>query len=211
MPLLQTSHFFLNHKSYYYSVSSQMASQNDIDFNQAQAKLADDKSKAKESEQKESGKLIDELVKKLKGNRKEESDEEKLETLLKKSRRILFKASSIIIFDLFPDEIVIDENKVSIIINHFIETNEVYSIPIPEILDVDIITTPFSASLKVASKEFKDNPTIIKNLEPEDAIRARRIIQGLMLGQDEKIDFSKIEDMDIVKKIEELGKVKEGI
>lgn len=71
--------------------------------------------------------------------------------------------------------------------------------------------TPFSASLKVASKEFKDNPITIKNLEPEDAIKARRIIQGLILSQREKIDFSKIEDKDIAKKIEELGKVTEEI
>lgn len=137
------------------------------------------------------------------------SEQQKLENLIKKSQNVLFEASSIALFDLFPDKLVIDENKINILTREFIESERIYSIPISKVVDVEVETTPFSATLKITHGDFKEQPVIIKDLDPDKAIKARRIIQGLIIGQGEQIDFSKIKTKDLVKKLEELGKTTE--
>lgn len=167
--------------------------------------MAGGREQKKEEEGPDSEKFINQLAEKLKP---EKSDKEKMEELLNKSARVLFKASTVFPFDLFPDKLIIDEIKISIVYRHFFSSEQVYSVSIKDIDNVSVEVIPFLATLKIIDNRYKDNPIIIKNLRRKAATRARRIIEGLILGRDQKIDFSKLEGPDLVKKIEELGEAK---
>lgn len=150
--------------------------------------------------------LINQLAEKLKPP--EKSDSEKVEELLSKAARVLFKTSTVFPFDLFPDKLIIDEIKISIAYSRFFSSEQIYSVLIKDVSDVTVETTPFLATLKIIDNRYQDNPIILKNLRRKSALRAHKIIQGLILGREQKIDFSKIEAPDLVKKIEALGEAR---
>lgn len=139
----------------------------------------------------------------LKEEKKEQKD--KFNELVQNSRRILFRAKNIFPFDLFPDEIVITNNKVDVITKEFFWSGRVHSISIPDITDVFLDSGPFFASLKIVDVGFVENSIDIKYLKKSDAQTARRIIQGLVVVEKEKIDVSQIEDKNLVEKIEAVG------
>ena len=68
--------------------------------------------------------------------------QESLGDLIKKSQSVLLKISSTFPFDLFPDSLVVDENKVSIIHRDFM-TEHVHSILIEDITDITVNTSIF--------------------------------------------------------------------
>lgn len=144
-------------------------------------------------------------------SKKEEKEEEKkLDKLVHKSEKILFRASSFFPFIFFPDEITIDLEKVSTLIRTFFYSGEVETLEIPDISEVILDSGPFFATLTIKSKNVKVDPIEVKYLKKSDAIKARKIIQGLITVNMEKIDISKIHSKDLVKKLEKIGET-EGI
>lgn len=133
----------------------------------------------------------------------------KLDDLVDKSSKVLFKATTAGFFDLFPDRLTIDTEKVNIIYREFWASGRVHSIFIKNISDVFIDTDLIRAALTIVDMGFVDNSVTVRNLKKNDAIRARRIIQGLVVATKNDIDLSKIDDGQLVAKIEELGKIHE--
>lgn len=153
--------------------------------------------------------LIDKLVEKLKS--KEEPTEKKVEELLHKSSRTLFQTSTTFPFDLFPDDLIINENKIEIITREFFSTEQIYTVLVKDLADVSVSTIPFLATLEIIDSRYQDTPLKIKYLSREDALTAKKIIQGLILGKEEKIDFSKIKDEDLLYVVTRLGQVREEV
>ncbi len=137
---------------------------------------------------------------------------EKLEKMVEHSQDVLFRVYTVFPFDLFPDCICIDENKVSIISKTFMGTEHVRSVIIGDITDVTVQTTPFLSTLEIVDSSNVRNPIYIKidNLKTKDAVRARRIIQGLIAVKQEKADISGLDHRELVKKLEKLGEAKGG-
>ncbi|MEK7092211.1 MAG: hypothetical protein AAB907_01145 [Patescibacteria group bacterium] len=134
------------------------------------------------------------------------SNNEKLDMLLKGSQRILLKASSVFPFDFFPDELTIDENKVNIIFHPFFFSKDVHSIMIEMIRDIEVETGPFLAVLKLVPDGYPGHALELRYLKRNDALKARRIIEGLMVARRHGIDPSKLDSPDFLKQIETLGK-----
>lgn len=153
----------------------------------------------------------------------QQEEKQKLEDLVEQSKKVLLKISSVFPFDLFPDIVTIDENRVSIITKELFETEQVLSIPIKSISNVVINTIPFFASLilyigrqrssngseegEAGGEQSKIRVVTINFLKQAEAIKARRIIQGLMMATEQKIDFGKIEVGDLIKQLEKLGSI----
>src|SRR5258708_7965897 len=76
------------------------------------------------------------------------------EKLIKKSDRVLLKIKSVFPFEFFPDSIVIDESKVSIIHRIFFWTAAIQSIPIQHVQDVEVDTSILFATLKILPAGF---------------------------------------------------------
>lgn len=137
---------------------------------------------------------------------------EKFEKLIQKSDRVLLRIKSVFPFELFPDTIVIDESKVNIIHRIFFWTAAIQSIPIAHIQDIEVDTSVLFATLKILPSGFSvvsmtENWLKVNYLWRNDALRARRIISGLLIASREGVDLIKVDSINFVKKIEQLGKI----
>ena len=131
--------------------------------------------------------------------------ETKLRSLTKKSHHILFKCRSVFPFDLFPDEISIEPSQINISVKTFFFTSHLLTIPIKNIADVHLQTTPFFASLKFIDRTFVENSFEINFLIIHDAERVRKIVQGLIIASAEDINVDKIDTDTLKEQVEQLG------
>lgn len=134
---------------------------------------------------------------------KEEKEIGKLENLAVATVP-LFKTRTVFPFHLFPDEIVIDPLKISIIHHIFFETKQIYSIEIKNIIDVSVESGPFFATLTVSILNFP--PVSVSYMKKEDAVTIQRIIQGLLIAQKQGVNVSEIHTQNIVSLIQRVGK-----
>ncbi|MDO8610321.1 MAG: hypothetical protein Q7R95_07260 [bacterium] len=126
--------------------------------------------------------------------------------LVKKSNRILASISSHKFpFDFFPDTINVEEGRINVILRYFFLSSEVHSVDIKDISNVFINIAPFFAELIIVSKTFSKNEIKIKNLRKEEAIYARRIIEGLRSFESKLIDTSNFGRDELIAKLKELS------
>lgn len=137
----------------------------------------------------------------------EETQKQKLDELLQHNERALYRLSTVFPFDLFPDDVVIDLHKVNLISRTFFFSEGVHSFPIKEIGDVLVESSIFFATLKLMNKTMSRNLFSVPYLKKKEALCARNIIQGLVVADKEGIDITHIQNGELVKKIEEIGKV----
>lgn len=129
-----------------------------------------------------------------------------LDSLINSCTRMLFRISAVFPLDFFPDEITIDECKVNIVFRQFFFSEDVHSINIDMIRDVDVEAGPFFATLKVVPDGYPSHPLNIRYLKKKDAFKARSIIQGLMVAKKRNINLSRIEASDLLDKLELMGR-----
>ena len=134
-----------------------------------------------------------------------DSEMQKFTTVLNASEKILFKTSSVFPFDLFPDEITIDECKINIVFHEFFLSEDIHSITIDMIKDVKVEHGPFFASLKIVPDGYPGQPLEVRYLKRGDAVKARRIVQGLIVAKKQGLDLTKLDVYDFINKIESLG------
>lgn len=139
---------------------------------------------------------------KVKGDPKEKSKLQKAEI---KAHRILFRAKAVFPFDLFPDEIVIDENKVDLVYGIFFFSRQVISVSINDLNGAISVTNLFFGSLQLEIRGYDHNPLPIRYLWNHEAERARRIINGLVACWKQQIDTSSLNLKSALAKIENIG------
>lgn len=132
-----------------------------------------------------------------------------LDSLVKKSNQILVSISTHRLpFDLFPDTVNVEEGRITIITRRFFSTSQVHSVDIKDISNIFINTAPFFAQLVIVSKTFAENEIRIKNLRLQEAVFARRIIEGLRIFDSKQIDTSGYSKEELIAKLEELSTTK---
>ena len=131
-----------------------------------------------------------------------------LDKLVLGSERVILDIKAVFPFNFFPDEVIADEAKVSVHTNYFFYTKEVRSIEYKEIFNVAIRQGIFFASLEIVDRFFSQDPLIVPYLWKKDAIRARRIIQGMMIARAEGIDTHTLPIADLVHKLDRIGKTR---
>lgn len=139
---------------------------------------------------------------------KKSEDESVMENLVKKSNRILASISSHAFpIDLFPDSLNIEEGRITIVIRHLL-SSEVHSIDIKNISNIFINTTLFFSQLVIISKTFEENEIKMRNLWTNEAVYARRIIEGLRIFESKQIDTSIYTNRELIEKLMELSTTK---
>jgi hypothetical protein len=139
-------------------------------------------------------------------NKNKKIDKNLIAGLVKKSNRILVTISTHKFpFDLFPDTINVEEGRITIITRKFFFSSQVHSIDIKDISNIFINMAPFFAQLIIISKTFKDNEIRIKYLRKEEAVFARRMIEGLRIFENKQIDTSSYTKEELISKLEELS------
>lgn len=129
--------------------------------------------------------------------------------LVRKSNRILVTISSHKFpFDLFPDTINVEEERVTIITRVFFFSSQIHSVDIKDISNIFINMAPFFAELVFVSKTFARNEIRINNLRKKEAIFVRRIVEGLRTFESKQIDTSNFKKEELIAKLEELSTTK---
>lgn len=146
--------------------------------------------------------VIDDVIKSK--EEKVAENKEKFESLVRGSK-VLYELRSVFPFDLFPDTVTIDSEKVNITFKDFFLSARLQSYYIKNISYVYVDTGPLFASLNIVDEGLVGQTGTVSYLKKDEALCACRIIQGLIVTHKEDIDLSKIEDKNLVPKIEKLG------
>jgi hypothetical protein len=140
----------------------------------------------------------------------DKKEEQKLINLSEKSAKNICELSTVFPFNLFPNTVIIDMTKVTFIYNPFYATEYVKSVGISDILDVEVQTGLLWATLTVVDRRFPDQPFAIEHLDNQGALKARRIIEGLILAAREGVDLTQVDDEVLQKHLETLGRGRTG-
>lgn len=132
-----------------------------------------------------------------------------VDEIIERKARPLFSMKAVFPFDFFPNEISIDMKQINFVIKEFFFSSRLHSIPIGNVMDVFIDIGPFFATLHVVDMSFVENKMAVSYLKRKDAVKARRIIQGLIALHLEDVDIAALNHKELVAKLEELGRAKE--
>lgn len=121
------------------------------------------------------------------------------------SDEILFKARTVFPFDLFPDSIVLDKEKLTIIQRVFFFTARIISVPMRDILSVEADIGPFFGSLHMNSRYFFTNPQSIHFLWRSHALKLQRLLQGYIIATERGIDCTSVNKNHLIEMLEHLG------
>lgn len=140
-------------------------------------------------------------------NNKTDTNSIKLGRLITQSKGKLLKISSVFPIDFFPDTLIIDENKINIKRGFFLKNESIHSILLENISSVTVNTGIIFASLEIVDSTNYRYPEIytLNFLKVKDAIRARKLIQGLIESKMNNIDLSQFEPKEIERRLEILG------
>ncbi len=133
---------------------------------------------------------------------------EKMEVLAQKDTEPVFTCQSVFPFDLFPDRLTISSKKLSITQRYFFFERQTQSIMISDLLSIIIEESLLFASIHIVDRKFPQNVLDIDTLNKEEARRARRIVEGIIIAEREKIDFTKIPTHQLSDMLEKIGETK---
>ncbi len=134
-----------------------------------------------------------------------EETKDKLDVLANKNSKVLFQIRSVFPFTIFPDDLVIDREKVSIVTREFFGSGRVHSFLIENISDLYVDTTMWLATIRFHDKYYAQNAVEIRYLKKSDAVRARRIIQGLIVAREQKVNLNALDEDELLPRLEEIG------
>lgn len=131
---------------------------------------------------------------------------EKLIGMALKAHDILFRANTVFPFNLFPDTVTVDREKLTIANRFFFATAKITSVPIRDILSVEADVGPFFGSIQLTSRYFFTNPRSVTFLRRKDALDLQRLLQGYIIAHEQHIDCSKMDAQQLKILLEDLGR-----
>ncbi|MBI2599591.1 hypothetical protein HYW43_01575 [Candidatus Daviesbacteria bacterium] len=148
-----------------------------------------------------------------KGAVNDERSRQKMEALVDESQNYLLKISTHYFFETEPKTVIVDVAKVSIITRPFLDIpllgpEEVQSFAVENITDVRVDFIPFFGTLTITES---GNTHKIKYLKKQEAILARRIIQGILIFKKNGLSLTGMERFTLLSKLETIGKTVESV
>lgn len=139
--------------------------------------------------------------------RSTEESSDKLKLIVKQSKEILASANTVFSITIFPDTVLIDRTKVTIIKRNFFWSEEIISIRIQDVLNVSSFVGPIFGSLTIASRVMSTVDHFqINYFWRNDALHLKHIIQGYVIAQHSKIDTTHLGVDELVGVLNELGR-----
>lgn len=136
-----------------------------------------------------------------------ETQEQKLNRVAKQTV-VLWRIKAVWPFDLFPNQIVIYENKVDIVYGIFFWSSWVFPILLSNLNAVTMSTNPLFATLTFEITGYEDNPKPVSWLKKDQALVAQRIITGLLSMHKGGVDLTKWTPDQVRQMAEEIGRTK---
>jgi hypothetical protein len=138
-------------------------------------------------------------------SQQEVADIQKMSYLGNGKDQVICEVKTVFPITLFPTTLTIEKTKVNIIETLFFSSTQVQSILIEEIATVERSTSLFLGSITIHNKVPNREPYVVKNLSKEDATRAQRVIQGLMVSLTQKINIATIPTHELLPQLEKIG------
>lgn len=98
-----------------------------------------------------------------------------------KDPNVFLKIKSIFPFELFPDELIISVDKVTLISRTLPGTNMVRDMHMNDVAQVEADCGPIFGHLHVYSKLRTEAPLLIERVKRADVLKAREIIESLLV------------------------------
>lgn len=137
---------------------------------------------------------------------KELEDANKLKRMVKRSHQVLASVRTVLFMTIFPDSIVVDRSKISIIKRNFFWNSNVISFQIEDVLNVSCSVGPLFGSLTLASRVMSTVDHFNVNyLWRNDAIFMKHLIQGHIIAKNNKLKTDKLTRKELVEMLCELG------
>jgi hypothetical protein len=134
------------------------------------------------------------------------SDVAELKKVVKKSHQLLASARTVFPVTLFPDSVMVDRTKVSIIKRDFFWTSNTISFQIEDILNVSCSIGPLFGSLTIASRVMSTVDHFQVNyLWRRDAIFIKHLIQGHIIAKNNKLETDRLSRKEMIDTLCELG------
>ncbi len=128
----------------------------------------------------------------------------KLDALSHETESVIYELSSAFPFQIFPDKLIIDKNKVTVVRKSLL-MKRIFPILMEDIQTVKVNRGPIFASLELEVRGFERNPSPTIFLWPEHASKAEQYILGLIKAKREGVDLTKLTVKDIKTKVERIG------
>jgi hypothetical protein len=137
---------------------------------------------------------------------KELDDANQLKKAVKKSHQVLASARTVFPMTLFPDSIIVDRTKISIIKRDFFWTSNVISFQIEDLLNVSCAVGPVFGSLTIASRVMSTvDHFYINYLWRGDALFFKSLIQGHIIAKNNKLETDHLTRQETIDTLLELG------
>jgi hypothetical protein len=128
-----------------------------------------------------------------------------LSELTNRAHDNLFESKPMLVFVLNASVISIDRQKVTVVHRSLFKTRHTTSIQIGDIINVQASIGVMYGSLMITSKHFLNNVQNAHHLSRGDVIRARRLLQGLIIAYQAKVDITKIDTEQLLRLLTDLG------
>lgn len=140
--------------------------------------------------------------------KKKELINEKVDKLAIEKELMLFRAYGVFPFEFFPGTLIIDPAKVTIIRRQFFATVQAETILTKDIFRAEVTLGVFLASLTITYIHIpimQKMLTRIGKIKRDDAVKAKTLIDGLILAYSEGIDLSVLNYKEILNLVNKLG------
>ncbi len=128
-----------------------------------------------------------------------------LQHLAQDEEPALMTLTTLFPFRLFPTTITIEKTKVNIKESQFLGTTDTRSLLIADISAVESESNLLFGTLVFRIRVASAGPIEVRFLSRDQAARARRIVEGLMVSVANKIDLTKVSSPEILANIEMVG------
>ncbi|CAN5135440.1 hypothetical protein BH11PAT1_BH11PAT1_7820 [soil metagenome] len=136
------------------------------------------------------------------------STEQRMDHIINNPSRTLFKAKGVFPFQLFPDEILIEEFRVNILTRSFFASEQLQSISYKELRKTEVETNLFFGTIRFITLTAIENHIEVSFFKRDDALKIQRIIEGLKILSEQQVDLSQIDTETLLEKVEYLGSLK---
>jgi hypothetical protein len=133
-----------------------------------------------------------------------EETKQELEEAIRGSNEVLASATTVLA--LFPDTMIVDRAKVTIVKRRFFRMAEIMSMRIEDVLNATCTVGPLFGTVSVTSRVLnEDQTTHIGRFSRADAKRLKRVVQGYVIALQREIDCSALETAELSGMLEKLG------
>lgn len=121
------------------------------------------------------------------------------------SQDLIFSATTVFPFNLFPDTVALDREKVTIVNRTFFRTAEIISLRIEDVLNVMADVGPFFGAVKIQTRFFDAASYSIRFLRRNDALKLKRLLHGYVIAKQKGIDCDGFTADELTTLLDEIG------